>query len=77
MPAFVVEPCAITVAQGDDLAGLETGYRSRGVDVRECDAKRALAVEVHAEEHRLEDAHSAARAKRNSWACRTLGWFCD
>lgn len=66
----------MTATPVNSLADLETRDRNRGVDVRECDAKRALAVQVHDEEHRLEDAHAAARAKRNTWACRTFGWFC-
>lgn len=60
----------------ETVADLEVRDRARGQDVRECDAKRALAAQVHTEEHRLEDVHAAARAKRNAWVCRTLGLFC-
>jgi hypothetical protein len=58
------------------LADLEARDRARGLDVKECDAKRALAVLVHDEEHRLEDAQRASRAQRNGWGCRWFGLGC-
>ncbi len=75
-PSFTREPCAVTATPVQSIADLETRDRARGVDVAACDAKRALAVQVHDEEHRLEAEQAKVRAGRNAWACRTLGWFC-
>lgn len=75
-PAFTREPCAVTVAKGPTLADLETAYRARGVDVLACDARRGLAVQVHDEEHRLEDRAAEIRTQRNGRFCRTFGWGC-
>lgn len=65
-PEFTRRICAVSVVKGDTLADLELAYRARGVDVQECDARRALAVQVSDEEHRLEKA----------WACRLFGLGC-
>jgi hypothetical protein len=75
-PAFTREDCPVTVARGSALADLETAYRARGVDVEACNAKRALAVQVHDAEHELEAKAATIRAQRNGWFCRTFGWGC-
>lgn len=75
-PAFTREDCAVTVAKGGALADLETAYRARGVDVEACNARRALAVQVHDAEHELEAKAAAIRTQRNGWFCRTFGWGC-
>lgn len=55
------------------LADLETGYLRRGYQIVHCDGMRALAVQTHAEEHRLEDEQQALRAKRaRPWLLRRL-----
>lgn len=64
-PARALEPCGLSVLEGDGLADLAAAYRMRGVDVVECDGKRALAVQTHAEEHRLEALHAQERVDRN------------
>lgn len=75
MPAETREPCALTVMANPILADLEAAYHLRGVDVRECDGKRGLAVATHDEEHRLEAAHVAAREERNrSFWKRVTPW---
>lgn len=75
-PAFTEEPCAVTATPVNSLADLETRDRARGVDVLACDAKRALAVQVHKAEHELEAQARAIRDQRNGWFCRTFGWGC-
>lgn len=75
-PAFVKEPCAVTATEVRSVADLETRDRARGVDVLACDAKRALAVQVHEAEHELEAQARTIRDQRNGWFCRTMGWGC-
>lgn len=78
-PAWAREPCNLSTLQGSDVADLAVAYRARGVDVRECEGKRALAVQTSDTEHRLEDQQAAARAERalpwwrklNPWRKRT------
>lgn len=58
------------------MGDLAIAYRQRGLDVSECEGRRALAVQTLETEHRLEDEQIAARAKRNSWSCRWLKLAC-
>lgn len=76
VPGWAQEACRVTANPVTSLADLEARDRARGADVAECDAKRQVAVQVHAVEHTLEDQAIKARSRRNSWTCRTLGWFC-
>lgn len=71
------EPCKITAGDPETLADLEARDRARGLDVRECDSKRALAVLTSDEEHRLEDLHAQMRARRAALPCRWFGWGCQ
>lgn len=66
MPAVAREECPITVVgPNPSLAQLAAGYNIRGVEVLDCNSRRRLAVDVHDEEHRLEDRHAEIRADRN------------
>lgn len=76
VPERAREACGVTIAQGDGLDVLETGYRERGVDVLTCDGKRELAVFAADTQAKIVDAWLAARKARNSWICRTLGVGC-
>lgn len=65
MPALAASPCAIfTLPLAPTQADLEAGYSRRGAQLVACDAARQLAVDTHADEHRLEDALAADRAER-------------
>jgi len=67
----------VTTTPVEFLDDLEARDRARGLDVRECDSKRALAVMTSDEEHRLEDRQAALRAKRTGWGCRWFGVGCS
>lgn len=62
---MATEPCLLSTLQGNESADLAVAYRMRGIDVRECEGKRSLAVQTHTREHELEDAQIAAREERN------------
>lgn len=65
VPSLAAETCHLSTLAGEELADLAIAYRSRGLDVRECEGKRALAVQTIETEHRLEDEQIAAREERN------------
>lgn len=65
MPALAAEPCAIYVLPDlPKMADLETGYDTRGAQVKLCDGWRQLAVATFEAEHQLEDQWLEAREKR-------------
>lgn len=64
VPADARQRCNLSIT-GPTIADLAVAYRMRGVDVAECDGRRELAVRTIDEEHRLEEAHAAAREERN------------
>lgn len=75
IPQFVREPCKVTTVLNPTVSGLEVRDRARGIDVRECDGKRALAVQALDLEHALEDQQRAARDERNRpWWQRLTPW---
>lgn len=63
-PPLAREPCRLSTLQGSEVGDLGVAYRERGVDVRECEGKRALAVQTLDTEHRLEDDQVKAREER-------------
>lgn len=65
MPAQAQTPCALSTLAGDTWADVAILARMRGADVLECEGRRALAVDTHAEEHRLEDRWLEMREDRN------------
>lgn len=66
MPAVAREDCPMTVVgQNPSVADLSAAYNLRGVEIVDCNSRRQLAVDVHDEEHRLEDEHARIRAERN------------
>ena len=55
MPAEAERPCSLyRLPPSPTAADLEIGYASRGAALAACDAARALAVQTHEAEHRLE-----------------------
>lgn len=75
VPPAAREKCPLSILAGDLVADLAVAYRERGVDLKECEGRRALAVQTIDEEHRLEDLHAAAREERNrSWWQRLTPW---
>lgn len=75
VPQNAREPCTATRLEGVTIGDLAIAYRSRGVDIRECEGKRALSVATIDEEHRLEDLHAEARADRNrAWWKKLTPW---
>ena len=75
VPSDAAEACALTTLEGEALADLSVAYRMRGVDVRECDGRRRLAVAAMIEEHRLEDAWKAEReARLRPWWKKLTPW---
>lgn len=76
LPGYATEKCKASTFNGSTLADLEVAYRQRGVDIAECDGRRALAVLVHDEEHRLEELHADARKARAGLLCRWFGRGC-
>ena len=75
VPSRAREACTVTTTPVELLADLETRDRLRGIDVRECDGKRALAVQTIDEEHRLEAEHRRLREARNrTWLERLTPW---
>lgn len=75
VPARAREACTVTATPVELLSDLETRDRNRGIDVRECDGKRALAVQTIDEEHRLEAEHRRLREARNrTWFERLTPW---
>lgn len=75
-PSFTRQPCPVTSTAVASLADLESRDRARGLDTLECDARRALAVQISDEEHRLEIEALKRQAARERWTCRALGWRC-
>lgn len=77
-PAAARETCRLPTLPTDRAptqADLERGYTARGVVIVECDGRRQLAVDVHAEEHRLEASWRALRVDRNrGWWARVTPW---
>jgi hypothetical protein len=56
MPAEATRACSLYVLpKAPTLMDLEVGYATRGAQLAACDGLRNLAVQVHAQEHRLED----------------------
>ncbi len=53
MPKTAIEPCQLVGRLPDDpsLADLEMGYALRGAEILSCDARRELAVQIHAGQH--------------------------
>lgn len=65
LPARTREACTVTATPVELLSDLETRDRNRGIDVRECDGKRALAVATKDEEDRLRAEFYRQREARN------------
>lgn len=75
MPATAIEPCRLVGRLPADAtqADLEIGFAVRGAEILACDAKRALAVDVHAREHADQGAWLAQVAPRPALWRRLLG----
>lgn len=75
MPATAIEPCKLVgrLPADPSEADLEIGYAVRGAEILACDAKRGLAIDVHAGEHADVDAWLARIAPRPSLWRRLLG----
>ena len=64
MPQAAQTPCALyRLPVAPTNADLEMGYATRGAQIVACDAARALAVQTHEAEHRLEDQIMGKAAK--------------
>ena len=75
MPEHAKTPCTLSLFEGDAIANLLAAYRLRGVDLLECDGRRALAVATHEREHELEDEQRRQReARSRSWLQRLTPW---
>lgn len=77
LPAAAAQPCRVTATPVATLADLETRDRARGVDVWECDGRRALAVEAFNLQLSLLDRYEEARERRASRVCRWFGLRCE
>jgi hypothetical protein len=75
-PAYAREKCAITGGDPATLSDLENRDRARGVDVQDCDGKRALAVQTNDLNAANLKAWRVARERRTSWSCRWLRLGC-
>lgn len=65
MSQWAATPCRVSLLPAHpSKADYESGYNLRGAQIGECDAKRALAVETHEIEHKLENQLAAIRAER-------------
>lgn len=65
MPAEAAQACELYVVPPDPtVADLEVGYQTRGVQLMACEARRSVAVEVHAREHALEAEWARLREAR-------------
>lgn len=74
MPATATDPCKLDrLPDNPTQADLELSYNVRGAVIIACDAKRALAVDIHAAEHADEDAWLAKIAPRPPFWRRVLG----
>ncbi|MNN97617.1 hypothetical protein D3C81_2168170 [compost metagenome] len=75
MPATAQQACKLgRLPDNPTQADLEIGYAVRGAGIIGCDARRALAVDVHAAEHADEDAWLARTAPRPSLWRRLLSF---
>lgn len=74
MPATATEPCKLDrLPDNPTQSDLELSYAVRGAGIIACDARRALAVDVHAAEHADEDAWLAKVTPRAPFWRRVLG----
>lgn len=75
MPAAAIEPCKLVgrLPADPSQADLEIGFAVRGAEILACDAKRGLAIDVHAGEHADEDVWLARIAPRPSLWRRLMG----
>lgn len=74
MPSTAQQACALhRLPDNPTHADLEVGYAVRGAGIIACDARRALAVDVHAAEHADEDAWLAKVTPRAPFWRRVLG----
>lgn len=65
MPQTATDPCKLDrLPDKPTQADLELSYAVRGAGIIACDARRALAVDVHAAEHADEDAWLASITPR-------------
>lgn len=74
MPATATDPCKLDrLPDHPTQSDLETSYAVRGAAIISCDARRALAVDIHAAEHADEDAWLAKVTPRPPLWRRLLG----
>lgn len=74
MPATAKDTCKLDrLPDNPTQSDLELSYAVRGAGIIACDARRALAVDVHAAEHADEDAWLAKVTPRPTFWRRLLG----